>query len=473
MKTKIFFIYFTLFSNIFSFAQSVEDFPKPCSVKMPKYGRDSATAVKNYAIYRENLAEWKKSKFTSDAINYLLDPWRYCFTHAPLISQNVFFDGLTIYEYFIKKEKDSIRRQKYIDTLLMIHDKNIEAFGCKKPYGEGYILGRKALDMYDYRPHELTKIYATLKRSVDLQKEEAEPAVLSLFYKVTIDMVRSKQLDTSFVYENYDLVSDLINKKFSQLNEEFSSPNADTAKLKKKIESLKIAETNTNNLFEPWATCEMIVKIYQPKLQKNVENADWLQRVVMLMAKKECTDNDLYFKAAEAWYKISPSPSSAMMLAKSYIKVKKYNEAIKYLSDAIPQLSDKDEKFNAYLTLASAYQSAGQYSNARSAAINASNLKPEDPMPYIIIGDLYMQTAASCGDNEVSKRAGYWAAYDKYMKAKSLTQDEKMLSSISQRISAAYANFPDNEKLFFYNLQPGTSYTINCWYSETTVVRAR
>jgi len=472
MKTRVFLTSLVLLSLSFLSAQGV-NFPKPCIIKMPKYGNDSATAVKNFAVYRENFKDWKNSNFTSNAINYVIEPWKYCFNNAPLISQNVYFDGLKIYEYFIKNEKDSIKKQKYIDTLLMIHDKNIEAFGCKKPYGEGYILGRKALDLYEYRPKEIENVYALLKRSIELQNEEAEAAVLSIFYKLTIEMVKARKLDTANIFSNYDWVSSLVSKKINQLKEEIAKPNADTAKLNKKLESMKIAESNINNLFEPWASCEMLTKIYQPKLNENLNNAEWLQKIVTLMAKKECTDNDFYFKAAEAWYKINPNPSSAMMLAKSYIKVKRYNEAIKYLNDAISQLSDVDEKFNAYLTLADAYQNVNQYSNARSAALAASNLKPNDPKPYIVIGDLYMATAAGCGDNEVAKRAGYWAAYDKFLKAKSLTQDEKLLNNINQRLSIAASNFPDNEKLFFYNLQPGMSYTINCWYSETTVVRAR
>ncbi|MCX7697823.1 MAG: hypothetical protein N2Z72_09065 [Bacteroidales bacterium] len=474
MKTKVFWIFGVILVAGYCHAQLADvSFPKSCSVKAPKYGTDSVTTVKNFSIYRENFKQWKNSNYTNDAINYLLDPWRYCFRNAPLVSQNLYFDGLKIYEYFIKKEKDSIKKERYIDTLLLLYDRNIETFGCSKQYGEGYILGRKAVDMYEYRPRELDKIYLTLERSVKLQGKESESAVISLLYKITIDLVKIGKLDTSKVYTNYDWLIDLTLNKLADLSKEYKSAGNDTDKVRKKIEQYKITESNLNNLFEPWANCDMIIKIYGPKFDENQTNSEWLQRITSLLSRKGCTDSDLFFKSSEALYKINPSPESGIMLAKAFMRVKRFNDAIKYLNDAIPKLTDNESKFEANMTLANAHQALNQFSNARSAALNAISIKPNDPMPYILIGDLYMATASSCGDNEVAKRAGYWAAYDKYLKAKSLTQDEKLLGVINQKMGAAASGFPDNEKLFFYNLQSGMPYTINCWYSETTTVRSR
>lgn len=474
MKAKIFTVVLTILMFGSGQAQLPEiTFPKSCSIKGPKYGADSATTVKNYSIYRENFKQWKNSNYTNDAINYLLDPWRYCFKNAPLVSQNLYFDGLKIYEYFIKKENDSVKRNLYIDTLLLLYDRNIEAFGCSRQYGEGYILGRKGVDMYEYRPNELEKIYLTLERSVKLQGKESESAVISLLYKITVDLVRAGKLDTTKVFANYDWLIALTTDKIADLNSEYQKGGNDTDKVRKRIEQYRVTESNLNNLFEPWANCDMIIKIYGPKFKENQNNVEWLQRITSLLSRKGCTDSDLFFQSSEALYKINPTPESGIMLAKAFMRVKRFSDAIKYLNDAIPKLTDNESKFDAQMTLANAYQALNQYSNARSAALNAISIKPNDPMPYILIGDLYMATASSCGDNEVARRAGYWAAYDKYLKAKSLTQDEKLLGVINQKMGAAASGFPDNEKLFFYNLQTGQLYTINCWYSETTTVRSR
>ena len=126
------------------------------------------------------------------------------------------------------------------------------------------------------------------------------------------------------------------------------------------------------------------------------------------------------------------------------------------------------------MNLADAYRNLGQLANARNAALESSRLNPSDGRPYILIGDLYYSTASSCGgDTPVSKRAGYWAAADKYAKAKSVSSDENVINVANAKYNAAYSGFPNNEELFFENIAVGSSYTVSCWYTETTIVRKR
>ena len=103
------------------------------------------------------------------------------------------------------------------------------------------------------------------------------------------------------------------------------------------------------------------------------------------------------YKRQEQLYTLDPSPASAISLAKSFIKTKRYSDAIKYANQAAENFQDPDDKFNAYMVLAEAYRLNGQYSAAKNAAIKASNIKPNSGQPYIFIGDLYMITSASCG----------------------------------------------------------------------------
>ncbi|HBG71846.1 MAG: hypothetical protein A2W93_12725 [Bacteroidetes bacterium GWF2_43_63] len=477
MKTVLnFILVFALMLPLFQSvnAQDSIRFPLSCSIKGPKYGIDSVNGVKNFSLYRENFKQWRDSKYKGEAIKYTLGPWRYCFDNTPLISQNLYLDGVRIVGYMIDNAPDSAAKELCIDTLMLLYDRNIEAFGCARMYGEGYVLGRKGYDLYTYRPQEIELIYYTLEKSIKVQGNESEAAVLSIFYKVTDEMIRAGKLDTAIIYENYDVAMTVAEYQLDIYRQELKANPADSVKINRKIEIYEIAENNINSLFDPWANCEQIIAINSAKFETKKSDLNWLLKLTQLMEKKSCTEDPLYFNAAEELYKQSPTPTSALALGKSFLKIKNFSSAVKYLSEAVGGLEDPIQKAEAYLNLADAYRNLNQFANARNAALQSASLNPNDGRPYLLIGDLYYSTASSCGgETPVSKKAGYWAAADKYAKAKSVSTDENVINAANANYNACYGGFPNSEELFFENISVGSSYTVSCWYTESTVVRSR
>lgn len=474
MKTflNIFVITAMMISSSFVNAQDETKFPVSCSIKGPKYGTDSAESVKHLSLYRENYKHWRANNRSKETIKYVMPSWRYVFLNAPLASQNTYLDGMQLYSNLIENATDKELKESYIDTLLMIYDRNIEAYGCARMYGEGYLLGRKGYDIFQYRPADKLDAYYYFKKSIEIEGDNSEPAILSFFYKVTDELVRAGKLDTLLIYDNYDLAMAPAENQLAGLRSELAENPADSVRINKKINSYSIAESNINSLFDPWATCEQIIKINNDKFENNKTNIKWLTNLTQLMERKNCTSDPLYFKAAEEAYKLSPTPEGAFVLGKSYVKAGQYANAIRLLNDAVNGINEPLKKADAYLVLAEAYRNAGQYANAKSAALRSAELDPTDGMPYIVIGDLYLNTAGSCGDNPVTKRAGAWAAADKYAKAKAVSSNPDVINLASQRYNSAYASFPKNEDLFFYNLTKGSSYTVSCWYTESTIIRS-
>lgn len=466
----------TLFSLLFLtniFAQETIIFPEPCSYSGPKYGIDSVTAVKSLSLYREHYKQWRSGGYKNEAIHAtIVDPWKYCFMNAPKASQNLYVDGPNIYRRLISNAKDEALKERYIDTLFMIYDKNIETFGCAKKYGEPYILGRKGNDLYQYRPNEKNLVFQTLKRSFDLGESETEAAVMSIFYKVLDEMIRDGLADTTLIFEYYDKLSSAIDKNISSYKSELAASPGDSVKINKKIEQYETAEINVNTFFDPWASCEQIIAIYSAKYDDNKTDASWLRKLCALLDKKSCTNDPLYFKAAEALYSIEPSAEAAYNLGVSFYKAKKYSDAAKYLQEAVNGSTDPIEKSKTYLVLSDVYKTMGQYANARNAAFKCTEFDPSNGMAYIVIGDLYMATAHSCGSDPVTQKAGYWAAADKYAKAKSVTDDNTIINIANAKYNAAYGAFPKTEDMFFYNVKKGSTYTISCWYTESTIVRS-
>lgn len=88
---------------------------------------------------------------------------------------------------------------------------------------------------------------------------------------------------------------------------------------------------------------------------------------------------------------------------------------------------------------------------------------------YMIIGDAYMYSASSCDDGELGRWGAYWAAVDKYQKAKAV--DSSVSDDANKQIARVSSSFPTTKDLFFYGKQKGDAYTVACWINESTSVR--
>jgi tetratricopeptide (TPR) repeat protein len=444
---------FNLMKNIFLLGVLIALFAGNVNAQ-GKYGNtpsDSVECVKNLSLYKEF--------YDQRNFNAALSSWRWCFLNCPQSSENLFIRGSNIINYFIGKEKDSVKKERFVDTLMMVYDKRIEYFGHNKTSSEGSVLGRKAIDLRKYRPDNVTDIYKALKRSVELEKEKSISAVLTYYFEYTIRMVKDGLADTALIIDTYSPVISLIDYNIK------SNP-ADTV-------YYPSAKTAVNNLFAPWAKCSDLVSVFTKKINENPEDADLLTLVVSLFEKQKCTDAPLYYEAASQLHKLQPSATSAYSLGNMNFNQKKYQEAANYFAQAAELYEDKENKAKSYLSLAETYRLLNQFQKARTAALQSAENNPTDGIPYIIIGDMYASSASSCGSDDISSRAAYWAAVDKYIKARNVSNSENVKNEASARISKYSALFPDNETIFFNQKNIGDSYNVGCWINETTTIRAR
>ncbi|HRZ76311.1 MAG TPA: hypothetical protein P5248_03025, partial [Bacteroidales bacterium] len=170
--------------------------------KGPKYGKDSVTCVVNISLYREFFKQWKNSGYQADrAVHDAIIPWRWVFLNCPLGTENTYIDGAKMMEYRIGAEKDAARKQLLIDTMMMLHDQRIEYFGK-----EGYVLGRKGVDLYQYRPEAYEQVYTTLKRSVELEGNGSASAVLVYYFRAALAMLENQKIDISEALDVYNAI---------------------------------------------------------------------------------------------------------------------------------------------------------------------------------------------------------------------------------------------------------------------------
>lgn len=422
--------------------------------KIPKYGNDSITCIMNISLYKEFYKQWKASKYKNESIKDIIQPWRYVFLYCPASMQSLYFDGLKIMNWRIKNETDKAIKEKLIDTLMMIYDNRIKYFNK-----EGYVLGRKGVEMYKFHPENYEEIYNTLNRSIELEGDKTYPDVLVFFMRTTKKMIDNGKAPEDIIFDNYEKSSRIIDFNLDKFK--------DDARKKANWKNVKV---NVQITFEPYATCEALVKIYSKKYKETPDDAELLKKIIRSLDKKRCTSESLYFEVTLRLYEIEPSPESAYMIGRMYVKKEKYAESIKFLKEG-DKLEDEEDKATSYLLLSGVYKQLNDFPTSRVYALKAAKLMPNDGHPYIIIGDMYAESASSCGNDEVTKRVAYWAAVDKYIKARRIDPD--IADIANSRIATYSAHFPEVGKIFFFlNLNEGDDYTVGCWINEKTKIRA-
>jgi len=418
-----------------------------------KYGKDSVKCITNLSLYREFYKQWKASGYKSPSVHDAIGPWRWVFNNCPEASQNAYIVGNNMMEFFMKKAKNEADKAKYVDTMMLVYDQRIKYFGR-----EGYILGRKGSDLIKYLPEEYERAYHIFKKSVELRGDKSESFVLVYYFRTVTKMVDDNKLEKIGIVETYDQLSQIIDH-----NIKASAGNT------KKTSAWENVKGNIENVFEPYATCEDLIPIFTKKFEETPDDVELLRKITDMLDSKDCTVSDLFFKASVRLNELEPSPKSSFMLSKMLLKKDKFDDAIPYLESAL-KIEDQDKKADVFILLATVYRQKNDFQKARNYARSSLDLRPEEGNAYLLIGDMYAASASECGDNDLTKKVAYWAAVDKYIKAKSVDPDIAEIAG--KRIEIYSKQFPGSETIFFYDLAEGDSYNVGCWINETTKVRA-
>ena len=147
--------------------------------KKGKYGatdEDSIKCVENLSLY----IEFYKQKNYNDA----LSGWRWVYNNCPRSSKKMYANGAKMYKYLSKKEKDPVKKEKLVDTLMASYDQRIENFGQ-----EGFVLGLKGEAYMQYRKDKVEEAYGILKKSVELTGKKSKAGPLTAYFQASIFIV--------------------------------------------------------------------------------------------------------------------------------------------------------------------------------------------------------------------------------------------------------------------------------------------
>jgi len=407
-----------------------------------KFGKDSVECLKQTSLYRE----YYKQKNYADAYKF----WLWAYTNCPRSSKNIYLDGVEIYKDRIEKEKDAVKKDKQVDTLLQVYDMRIKYFGER-----GKVLQYKGNDMAKYAPKRKKEVYEILSEALKLEGNNSFLGTLQFLFFNANELMKEETLTMDDMFVLYDNIMVVINAKLAEKPDD---------------NSVKSARDYIEQIFGTFATCPKFIENNKPRVEATPNDTVLLTKVLKFLDNRKCTDDPLYEKAAVNLYKVKPSATSAASLAKMYLAKGNDGMAVKYLKESIDQETDASTKADLCYLLAQVQGlNLKQHTEARANALKAVSLKANWGEPYILIGDLYLSTSVSCGDNECNQKFGYWAAADKYNYAKSI--DPSVADVAGKKSATASSYFPKTSDCFFWNIHEGDAVTVGGWIGESTKAR--
>lgn len=420
---------------------------------------DSVACVEAMSLYREFI----KQKNYKDAKK----PWAVCWNTCPKARKFIHTDGEKMYKQFIKenKENDEVR-EPLIDTLMMVYDKRIEAFDQR-----GFVLEKKGSALASYRKDAYAEAFKILQEAAELQGTEMSASGISQYYRCAYYVYKKdKAMEKAPFLELYNELSDIIEQNIDSLKlakQDLGDDAKKLEKLDKIISSYESAQGNLDKIFSKEAECPDLVELFTPKFEATPDDAKLRSTILKLLNKRECYDNALYPLVVERDLADNPSANGYLDFAKYWAKNDNCSKALEFLRLAAEQEAEDDVKIEIFYTSAQCHYNNRNFSAVRDYCRKVLAINPNHGMAYILIGDAYAQS--KIGGQTCEQKAKFWAAYDKYARAKSV--DPEVATLADKKMAGARANFPGKTDCFFLGLNDGDPYKVEDWIQETTTVR--
>ena len=421
--------------------------------------------VMNVSLFHESV----KNKMYADAYG----PWWEVYTTCPNANKSIYSDGAKIVEALYQATNDPAEKERLAKLAVEMQDKRIRYFGNDVKYPKAYILGEKGLAYVDfYGETKLAEARECLRQSVEGMGNKSKVMVLVKLVDVSYALYKQDPNGKAEQFiSDYEIASNALGDQAADA----SNKNAEIAGKQKDY---------VDNIFaiSGAADCSKLDEIYGAVVKENLTNLDMLQKIAKLYKRVRCTESEVYFAACEAAHKLQPTQESAAGCASMAAKKGDYEAAINYYDQAIKLAMVEDEledvadyQYNAafycYNNLKK-YAEARKYAQASIATLSGLGMNKGQGRCYIIIGMCYAATRLYGNDAKgaILNKTVYWAAVDKFYKAKQV--DPSVEAQASEFISTYSRYFPTKEERFdLPNEFNGSTYYVGGWIGETTNIR--
>ena len=404
-----------------------------------------------YAVFVSSA----KTKDYENALRY--GRWLYRY-HTNTLEGVDQYDGPRTYKRMIevykgigKDNEDPTIKSTYFDSVVVVFDKTLRVFDDEEIDRFDWLVDRGLFFQRNasYLDNAYTEAYSNYMTAFEMDPERLTQLGKGYYVRITLSNLVGRS--------DKEEALDMIEKAEPHASEEL----------------LAFFDEQLNELFEE---PEERIGFLQGKLEETPENVDLMAELLELYNEME-----MYGEAsqmAESLYETEPNLENTLRLARTDLANARYENAIKYLSEALDKAVDEAVKKQIYIDLAEANLNLENLQTARKHARAASDIDPNWGEPYMKIAEIYAQLVSNCATDEMTRedKAVYWLVVDYLNKAMRI--DASVTNRANARVKAYQASFPTSEEKFFKNWEKGDTLKINSslkscysWVGETTTIR--
>lgn len=415
---------------------------------------------RDYVLYRDFL----KAKDWDLAYDY----WKKVYAAAPAADgkrNTIFADGIRFFEHYREMASDSLKKQQYTDRIFAMYDQIDQCY----PEG-GFIKARKAFDYYYTYPERATRkeIFELFKAAIDQDGLETPDFVLNPFSALLVELYFAKEIDEPTAQTYQQKVREILAAGLANCEEDDSCARWEI------IESYAPTRLEAFETIRGFYDCEYYMDKYYEDFLNNPEDCDLIRIVYSRLKWGGCAESDERFaQLIETANQncVTSTVNKTLKEAYNCLKNADYECAVASFEQAAEEAEDIEKKANYLLLVSKIYNAhLKNFSQARSYALKAAEVRPDWGEPYIVIGRLYASSGPLCGPGRGwDSQIVVWPAIDAWTKAKSI--DPGVRKEANKWINR-YAQFmPSKEDVFIRNLQVGQSFYVGCWIQRSTRIR--
>jgi len=407
---------------------------------------DSIKCLMDISVYKE----FQKMKLYDEAIA----EWSKVYKNCPGFKKILYQDGVRFLRYLIEVKQNGVKKKLFIDSLMHIYDARIKYFGQ-----EGYVKGRKGMDLYRYDKSRAGEVRKILNESVALRGYKSSPQVLLILMYATERLFNEQKLTENEVSETYSLCIVIMDKQLS------------IEKDKQKIRRIRVLkEVVVTSYLGVCDDCDALETVLTRRYRADSSNIELIQKIQLVLKSVNCVHSDLYYQIALKLHSLKPNAGNSYLLAGFSLKEGETEKAIVYLKEAIKLEKPDSLKATYCVDLGTIYYThLEKYKEARDYANEAIMLKADYGKAFILLGDIYAAFSPLYGKNKFEHAALYWLAVDQYKKAKAT--DVSLSKIADEKINYYQSHFPTSENAFFFGYSKGQIYKFDDWINQTSRVR--
>ena len=412
------------------------------------------------------------------------EPWKTVLDNCPTLSLATYQYGEIILKDFIKKSESEEDKSKYLNDLLSLYDQWAENFPERKGVRQiGKIYSSKGQAMLDNGIKDKELIYDTFDFAFKNDPVSfTNPKSLAYYFQTGYDLYKvGSKINLETLFEKYEELTE----KFEFLKTNISKnidiilkkEESGTALSSKEVRNKRIYDTNSNavsaylqlidQLIAKEATCDILIPLYTKNFEENKNNPLWIRRAAGRLDGKDCSDDPLFVTLVEQLHSLEPSADSAYYLGILNDKQGNSEGALKYYQESVSLQTDNYKKANILYKIAVKFKNAGRRVSARNYAEQALSYQPSLGRAYLLIANMYADSANGCGDTQFNKRAVFWLAAQTAVKAGRV---DASLKKLSDRTAAAFNGRAPSKTDIFTEGNQGTSITFSCWIGRSIKV---